>query len=87
MIKLRFKSAFLKSSNKFIFYNFFIIFYNLFFIYKKMSKNLSAKCYQQNKERLQKNLVKDINIFLKQKKENIRKFFRAGFLGKNTRSF
>ena len=52
-----------------------------------MSKNLSAKYYQQNKERLQKNLVKDINIFLKQKKENIRNFFRAGFLGKNTRSF
>ena len=41
-----------------------------------MSKNLSAKYYQQNKERLQKNLVKDINIFLKQKKENIRNFFR-----------
>ena len=34
-----------------------------------MSKNLSAKCYQENKERLQKNLVKDIKIFLKKKKK------------------
>ena len=33
-----------------------------------MSKNLSAKYYQQNKERLQKTLVKDIRIFLKKKK-------------------
>ena len=28
-----------------------------------MSKNLSAKYYQENKERLQKKLVKDIKIF------------------------
>ena len=35
-----------------------------------MSKNLSAKYYQENKERLQKrNLVKDIKIFLEKKKE------------------
>ena len=34
-----------------------------------MSKNLSAKYYQKNKERLQKTkLVKDIKIFLKKKK-------------------
>ena len=34
-----------------------------------MSKTLPAKCYQENKERLQKNkLVKDIKIFLKKKK-------------------
>ena len=34
-----------------------------------MSKTLSAKCYQENKERLQKNkLVKDIRIFLQKKK-------------------
>ena len=32
-----------------------------------MSRNPSAKCYQENKERLQKKLVKDINIFLKKK--------------------
>ena len=29
-----------------------------------MSKNLSAKYYQENKQRLQKKLVKDIKIFL-----------------------
>ena len=34
-----------------------------------MSKNLSAKYYQENKERLQKELVKDIKIFLKKKKK------------------
>ena len=34
-----------------------------------MSKNSSAKSYQENKERLQKKLVKDIKIFLKKKKE------------------
>ena len=32
-----------------------------------MSKNLSAKYYQENKERLQKKLVKDIKILLKKK--------------------
>ena len=32
-----------------------------------MSKNLSAKYYQKNKERLQKKLVKDTKIFLKKK--------------------
>ena len=34
-----------------------------------MPKTLSAKYYQENKERLQKNLTKDINIFLKMKKK------------------
>ena len=34
-----------------------------------MSKNLSAKYYQENKERLQKKLVKDIKIFLKKRKK------------------
>ena len=34
-----------------------------------MSKNLSAKYYQENKERLQKKLVKGIKIFLKKKKK------------------
>ena len=32
-----------------------------------MSKNLSAKYYQESKERLQKQLVKNIKIFLKKK--------------------
>ena len=34
-----------------------------------MSKNLSAEYYQENKEKLQNKLVKDIKIFLKKKKE------------------
>ena len=42
-------------------------FYNSFSIYIKMSKNLSAKYYQESKERLQKQLVKNIKIFLKKK--------------------
>ena len=33
-----------------------------------MYQNLSAKYYQENKERLQKKLVKDIKIFLNNKK-------------------
>ena len=32
-----------------------------------MSKNLSAKYYQENKEILQKKIMKDIKIFLKKK--------------------
>ena len=35
-----------------------------------MPKNVSAKCNQNNKERLQKKLAKDIKVFLKKKKEN-----------------
>ena len=34
-----------------------------------MSKDSSAKYYENNKERLQKNLVKDIKVVLKKKKE------------------
>ena len=41
-----------------------------FFIYIKTSKNLSAKHYQENKERLQKKLKKDHKIFLKKKKRS-----------------
>ena len=33
-----------------------------------MYENLSAKYYQNNKDRLQKNLLKDIEIFLKKKR-------------------
>ena len=70
MIKLKLKSDFFKSSNKFIFYRFFHnFFYNFFFIYINVSKTLSAKYYQENQERLQKKLVKDIKIFLKNKKK------------------
>ena len=34
-----------------------------------MSTNLSAKCYQQNKERLYKMLMKDIKTFSRKKKK------------------
>ena len=34
-----------------------------------MSKTLSSKYYQENKEKLQKKLVKDIKIFMKKKKK------------------
>ena len=34
-----------------------------------MSKDLSGKYYQNNKERLLKKLVKDIKVFLKKKKK------------------
>ena len=34
-----------------------------------MCKNLSAKYYQENKERLRKKFVRDIKIFLKKKKK------------------
>ena len=34
-----------------------------------MFRNLSAKYYQENKEKLEKNLVKNIKIFLKKKKK------------------
>ena len=36
-----------------------------------MYKYLSNKYYQENRERLQKNLVKDIKIFLKKKKTKV----------------
>ena len=70
MAKIKFKSDILKYSNKFNFYIFFITFVSIFFfIYIKRSRNLSAKYNQENKERLQKRLVKAIKIVLKKKKE------------------
>ena len=56
--KVKFKSEILKS-----------IFLKIFFIYIKIPKTLSAKYYQENKERLQKKLLKDTKIFLKNKKK------------------
>ena len=35
----------------------------------KMSIDSSAKYYQENKEKLQKKLLKDIKVFLKKKKK------------------
>ena len=39
-------------------------------MYIKISKNLLAKYYQENRKRLQKKLLEDIKIFLKKKKKN-----------------
>ena len=50
---------------------FLILFSNIFFWYIKLPKDLSAKCYRNNKERLQKKLVKNIEVFLKKKKGNM----------------
>ena len=44
-------------------------FYVYFFTYIKISKDLSARYYQNNKKRLQNKLVKDIKVFLKKKKK------------------
>ena len=56
---------------------FFIIFFNRFvyksfYIYIKMSKNLSAKYYQEKKEKIQKKLVKDMKVFVKKKRKKPR---------------
>ena len=45
------------------------IFFLYIFTYIKMSENLSAKYYQNSKERLQKKLLKDIKVFLIKEKE------------------
>ena len=42
----------------------------MFFEYMKMTKDLSAKYYQNNKERLRKKLAIDIKVSIKKKKEN-----------------
>ena len=58
MIKLT-CSIFMSSNNYFI----------IFFTYIKMSKDSSAKYYQNDKESLQKDLVKDVKVFLGKKKK------------------
>ena len=40
-------------------------------MYIKISKNSSAKFYQESKERLQKKFVKDIEIFVRKMKNKI----------------
>ena len=60
MIKLT-CSTFISSNN----------FYIYFFSYKKMSKDLSGNYYRNNKEKLPKKLVKDIDVFLKKKKKKV----------------
>ena len=44
-------------------------FYVIFFTYIKMFENSSAKYCQHNQDKLQKQLVKDIKVFLKKKKK------------------
>ena len=39
-------------------------------MYIKLSRNSSAEYYQENKERLQKKLIKDSKIFLEKKEKN-----------------
>ena len=79
-LKFKFKSGIFKSSNKYIFYNFFyksffyfflffIYLFIFFFIYMKMSKNLLAKYYQENKERLQKKSRERYQNLSKEEKE------------------
>ena len=41
-------------------------------MYIKLSKDLSAKTYQDNKERLEEKSVKEIKVFLKKKKKKKR---------------
>ena len=56
-IKLKLKGEIFKSSNQSIFYKFFykiiiiIFFFQIYMKYIKMAQNLSAKYYQENKER------------------------------------
>ena len=54
---LKFKSDIFKSSKKCVFYNFYI----------KISKDLSAKHYQENKERLQKKARERYQNYSKEK--------------------
>ena len=69
MAKLDFKSDIFKTSHKSIFYNFFLYFFFHIFIY--IYKNvLSAKYYQENKEKLQKKLMKYQNLSNKEKEKN-----------------
>ena len=44
---------------------------SLFLIYVAMSKTLSANYYQENKEKLQRKLLKDVKMFLRKKSKTI----------------
>ena len=48
-----------------------------------MSKNLSAKYFQESKERQQKKLMKDIKIFPKKKKETVVQLTKISHKTKN----
>ena len=69
--KLKVKNDIFKSSDQSIFYevfcNFFVI--KVFNIYMKISKNLSNKHYQENKERLQRKSQEIYQNLSKKEKE------------------
>ena len=44
-----------------------------------MPKNVSAKYYQENKERRQKQIVKDINVFLRKEKKKRQQYGRERY--------
>ena len=70
MIQLKFKRNIFKSSNKSIFYKSFeISFLYFIFIYIKISKNLLAKYYKENKEKIQKKARERYQSFSKEEKE------------------
>ena len=50
-----------------------LLLFDAFFTYIKISKDSLAKYYQDNKEKLQRRLVKDIKVFLKKKKKTCNK--------------
>ena len=64
-----YKVAFLNLSINPFFYKFHPFFLIIFFIYMKMSKNLSATYYQENKERLQKRARERYENLSKEKKK------------------
>ena len=49
-----------------------LLLFDVFFTYIKISKDSLAKYYQDNKEKLQRRLVKD-KVFLKKKKKTCNK--------------
>ena len=53
-VKVKYQNIFKSSNNSFFYIFFYNFFFINFFIYIKMSQNLSAKYYRENKERLQK---------------------------------
>ena len=53
-----------------------IVFYTFLFIYIKISKNLSAKYHQKNKERLQKKPCEKYQSFSKEEKEKKQQYGR-----------
>ena len=50
-----------------------LLLFDVSFTYIKISKDSLAKYYQDNKEKLQRRLVKDIKVFLKKKKKTCNK--------------